>query len=150
VIKAWNGMVSKKIQWQTLTILFSSSKLVADLILKQIQDTPFKSAVAHVAELKDSFSGSLSVRLRSMDNLANYMAKSKSELKELIAAIVDDKFVDEYWKFFLHDAPENQLVRPDEYNYVRNFIQGPFWIALLLTKLGVPPPPTSVRKDYIT
>ena len=87
--------------------------------------------------------------LKAYDELANCLARERIELKELIDAMVKDENVDEFWEFWLKDVPENQLVRPDEYSYVRNFVHAPFWVALCLTRLGVAPPPVAVRYFFV-
>ncbi|OAJ41162.1 hypothetical protein BDEG_24803 [Batrachochytrium dendrobatidis JEL423] len=55
--------------------------------------------------------------------------------------------------YYLADVPENQLARPDDYNYSRNMIQSPFWVSLLFTKLSCAPPLLSTslgsRRDII-
>ena len=82
--------------------------------------------------------------IRDLDNLANGIMKCRGELKPVLDVLLNHEYTDEYWIFYATDTPENQLIRPDDYNYNHLFIHGPFWIALLLTKLHVPPPPLSV------
>ncbi|KAJ3041918.1 hypothetical protein HDV00_008427 [Rhizophlyctis rosea] len=109
--------------------------------LFQLSNTPFRSIVTPLGLVKDALSTSQMQVMKAYDDLANALARERIELKELIDATVVDANVDEFWNFYLHDVPENQLVRPDDYNYTRNFVHAPFWIALLLTKLTIPPPP---------
>jgi small nuclear ribonucleoprotein (snRNP)-like protein len=110
-----------------------------------LQNTSFKNLLIPLGAIRDSLGGPLLLTLKAYDELANSILKDRNEMKDLVDAMIHETAVDEYWNFFLEDAPENQLVKPDDYSYTRNFVHGPFWIALLLVKLGVPPPPLMVR-----
>ncbi|KAJ3055066.1 hypothetical protein HK097_011629 [Rhizophlyctis rosea] len=108
--------------------------------LFQLSTTPFRTIVTPLGLIKDALTSPQMVIMKAYDELANVLARERIELKELIDAMVKDENVDEFWDFWLRDVPENQLVRPDEYSYTRNFVQSPFWCALVLTRLGVAPP----------
>ncbi|KAI9106007.1 armadillo-type protein [Phlyctochytrium arcticum] len=108
--------------------------------LLQMSNSSFRSIITPLGAVKDALQSGPAQLLKAYDELANCILKERAELPELIAAVTMDATGDEFWGFFLEDAPENQLVRPDDYNYARNFVHAPFWVALLLTKLGAPPP----------
>ncbi|KAJ3090469.1 hypothetical protein HK102_003650 [Quaeritorhiza haematococci] len=89
---------------------------------------------------------------RVFDHLSKQLRDAPDFLTQLEALrdAMDAKspeLVDVFWQFFLADVPDNHLVRPDEYNYSRNFIHAPFWVALLMTKLKVPPPVVSLSDN---
>ncbi|KAJ1562765.1 hypothetical protein HK096_003735 [Nowakowskiella sp. JEL0078] len=119
------------------------SCLVIELIVKMIIDIQIGAFLLEYLEtLKSSLNKPYFFTIKAYDDLAFAIAKEKlGGLQDLVAAIALEENVDLFWEFFLSDVPENQLVRPDEYNYTRNFIHSPFWISLLLTKLNVHPPP---------
>ncbi|KAJ1568770.1 hypothetical protein HK405_014015 [Cladochytrium tenue] len=119
-----------------------SSMLAIDVLSKLLEDTPFRSVLVPLGLVHDSINGgTLERRLRAFDELANFLYKNKGDLQDLVSALGQKTTVEEFWIFFLKDTPENQLVRPDDYDFGRNFIHAPFWIALVLTKLSVGPPP---------
>ncbi|KAI8822501.1 armadillo-type protein [Fimicolochytrium jonesii] len=108
--------------------------------LFRLSDTDFRTIVTPLGAVKDALDESFPSLLKAFDSLAFAMARDRIEIKALIDATIADHNVDHFWDFFLGDVVDNQMVDPDDYNYGRNFIHGPFWIALLLTKLAVPPP----------
>ncbi|KAJ3213498.1 Jouberin [Dinochytrium kinnereticum] len=110
--------------------------------------TKFECLIIPLGILKDTLTRSLPIIIKGYDDLANFIEKNKLDLQDLIDSITHDANIDEFWNFYLEDAPENQLVRPDDYGYVRNFIHMPFWISILLTKLNVPPPPAAQYSDF--
>lgn len=57
----------------------------------------------------------------------------------------DESLSDVYWTFFLHDVPDTQLAKPDDYSYDRNYVVSPTWVSLLYSKLRVAPPPLRVQ-----
>jgi len=60
--------------------------------------------------------------------------------------ILFNEFVtDKFWEFFLKNCSDDQLIRPDEFNYSRFFIQTPFFITLLYSKFNIPPPALNVN-----
>ncbi|KAJ3339980.1 hypothetical protein HDU91_000920, partial [Kappamyces sp. JEL0680] len=79
--------------------------------------------------------------VRAYDAFATALAANKQDFRGIIEAMAVPIRVDECWAFFLNGVPENQLVRPEEYDYLRNFIHSPIWISLVYTKFTVPPPP---------
>ncbi|KND03924.1 uncharacterized protein SPPG_01373 [Spizellomyces punctatus DAOM BR117] len=115
------------------------AKKASDYLFR-LSDTHFGSIVTPLGAVRDAQGGPFPLLLKAYDELANVIARDRTEITELVDAITLDANVDEFWNFYLEDAPDNQLVRPDDYNYARNFVHTPFWISLLLTKLGVPPP----------
>ncbi|TPX59062.1 hypothetical protein PhCBS80983_g02729 [Powellomyces hirtus] len=115
------------------------AKKVLDLLF-QLSDAHFRVIVSPLGAVKDALDEPLMTSLKAMDDLAQAMARDRGDIKELVEAITLDANVDEFWDFYLSDAPDNQLVNPDDYNYARNFVHSPFWVSLLLTKLGVAPP----------
>ncbi|KAI8848354.1 armadillo-type protein [Chytridium lagenaria] len=117
--------------------------LAADNLCKMLSGSKFESLVIPLGIFRDTLTGPLPGVIKGYDDLANFIEKNRSDLEELVDAITHEANVDEFWSFFLEDAPDNQLVRPDDYSYVRNFIHMPFWISILLTKLSVPPPPAA-------
>ncbi|KAI9362464.1 armadillo-type protein [Zopfochytrium polystomum] len=128
-------------------------KVAVDILVELINGTPFKSVLVPLGLVRDAVGSPLQAKIRAYDDLANFIFKERVELKDLVAALSQETTVDEFWNFFLKDAPENQLVRPDDYNYGRNFIHGPFWISLLLSKLSIAPPPLlvldSTKRDTV-
>jgi hypothetical protein len=101
-----------------------------------------------VVKVKDSLSSKSHVFLDELDNLANGFLKAKVELGALMDHLTSPDLIDAFWEFFAADMPESQLVRIDDYDYNCVFVQSPFWTSLLLTKLGVPPPPVLVRHPF--
>lgn len=102
------------------------------------------SAMMFLGKIRDAIKGPAHVLIREMDAFANGIYKVRNEIKAFLEVLTAPGFVDEYWTFFAADTPESQLIRPDDYNFNAVFVHAPFWIALLLTKLSVPPPPFSV------
>ncbi|KAI9005894.1 armadillo-type protein [Gaertneriomyces semiglobifer] len=117
------------------------AKKVIDYIFG-LSDKSFPHIATPLGNVKDAQGGPFPLLLRAYDELAYSicMARERTEVGDLIKSITMEDKVDEFWNFFLQDAPDNQLVRPDDYNYARNFVHTPFWISLLLTKLEVLPP----------
>ncbi|KAJ3014030.1 hypothetical protein HKX48_005388 [Thoreauomyces humboldtii] len=109
-------------------------------LLFTLADTHFRVIVTPLGAVKDAIGESLSTMIKAMDELAQAITRDQTAIKDLIEAITLDANVDEFWDFYLKDTPDNQLVSPDDYNYARNFVHSPFWISLLLTKLGISPP----------
>lgn len=72
-------------------------------------------------------------------------AGSKSTLSlnsEMSQVMISTCLIDRFWEFFNHGCPLHFLPRPDDYDFSKNFIQTPYWVALFGTKLEIPPPPT--------
>lgn len=83
--------------------------------------------------------------IRLYDAAATYfVTTTEEELTPFLSTMQESRFSDSFWSFYLFDAPENELVRPDDYSYSRNFVQCPFWVSLLYCKMGVRPPPLGV------
>ncbi|RKO83110.1 hypothetical protein BDK51DRAFT_30371, partial [Blyttiomyces helicus] len=94
--------------------------------------------------VKDSLHLPLPTLLKTYDELATALAApipGSPSLATIVQAVGSEASADEFWNFFLADVPENQLVRPDDYPYWKNFVHAPFWVAIVLCKLGVLPPP---------
>jgi hypothetical protein len=87
--------------------------------------------------------------VRTFDYLATLMIMNKHDYRLIIEAMSHSSRVDESWQFFIQGVPENQLVRPEEYDYLRIHVQNPIWFALFYTKFGIPPPPIGedMRRD---
>ena len=103
------------------------------------------SCARSVNKVKESLKAPQSTLLAEWDNLANLIAKFKgSESRSLVEILTDPKLIDPVWDYFAADSAENQLIRPDDYNFNVTFVHSPLWIALLMTKLSVPPPPLVV------
>ncbi|KAJ3101339.1 hypothetical protein HDU97_001433 [Phlyctochytrium planicorne] len=117
------------------------AKKVIDYLCSLLQGTKFTSLIVPLGIMRDCLEGTISSVIKGYDDLANFMEKNRNDLEDLIATVTHESNIDEFWFFFLEDAPENQLVRPDDYSYIRNFIHMPFWISILMVKLSVPPPP---------
>lgn len=101
-----------------------------------------------VIKVKDSVLLKSHVLLDELDNLANGILKAKVELGALMDHLMSPDLIDAFWDFFAADMPESQLVRIDDYNYNCVFVHSPFWTSLLLTKIGVPPPPVLVSQLF--
>jgi hypothetical protein len=83
------------------------------------------------------------IKLDQLDRFAIALAKDSGKLVDALLKIPPNMslpLIDIFWKFYLYDAPDHFLVRPDDYNYNRNLIHQPFWISLLATRLEIPPP----------
>lgn len=127
---------------------------IINILISLFERSAFKTVIAPLVALRNTLGGSsIFITIRAFDDLANFVQKDRTELRDLVNGISQDSTVDEFWEFFLGDAPDNQLVRPDDYNYGRNFIHNPYWIAIMLTKISVPPPPLllgdTVRRDVM-
>ena len=105
---------------------------------------PLAPVKQFVIKVKDSVSLKPHVLLDELDNLANGILKAKVELGSLTDHLMSPDLIDSFWDFFAADMPESQLVRIDDYDYNCVFVHSPFWTSLLLTKIGVPPPPVLV------
>ena len=84
--------------------------------------------------------------IKAYDNLANAIHINQNNCKNITNILFDDYFTDKFWDFFLENCSDDQLVKPDEYNYSKFFIQTPFFISLLYSKFSVPPPALNVCK----
>ncbi|KAJ3269686.1 hypothetical protein HDV01_001114 [Terramyces sp. JEL0728] len=105
-----------------------------------------------LGKLRDSVGVSPLQQMRLYDQLTTSMAVNKVDLRALIDAIASPARVDKFWGFYLASVPDNQLARPEEYNYDLNNIHNPLWVALLYTKFSIPPPPlgdAGARRDVI-
>jgi hypothetical protein len=96
--------------------------------------------LSQLGKVKDSATVSALSQMRYYDQLCTVLAVNKVDLRAMIDAMLLPARADAWWEFFLSGVPENQLARPEEYNFNRNLIHSPAWIALLLTKFNVPPP----------
>ncbi|KAJ3084110.1 hypothetical protein HDU99_003321 [Rhizoclosmatium hyalinum] len=124
----------------------------ADLILKQIEKVPnVNQLMVPLGLLKDSFGGPLIYTIKAYDDLANAILKDKPKLQELIDSLTAEGTVDTFWFFFLDGVADSQLVKPDDYDYTKNFIHSPFWISILLAKLSMTPPALTAdeRRDVM-
>ncbi|KAI8922787.1 armadillo-type protein [Entophlyctis helioformis] len=126
----------------------------AQAVLDQIQhlgSQTISQIFVQLAGVRDALDGPIVSRVKAYDQLATALALHKTDHRPLVDAILLYERVDEFWRFFLDDVPENQLANPDDYNYSRNFVQNPFWVSILLTKFSCSPPPLSldpgVRRD---
>ncbi|KAJ3352902.1 hypothetical protein HDU83_007559 [Entophlyctis luteolus] len=118
---------------------------IIEMILVQIDNVAgLKELMVPLGLVKDSIGGSVINTVKAFDNLANSILKDKPKLHELIDALTIESTVDKFWNFFLNGVTDSQMVKPDDYDYTRNFIHEPFWIAIILTKLSMTPPPISV------
>ncbi|KAJ3318939.1 hypothetical protein HDV06_006928 [Boothiomyces sp. JEL0866] len=105
-----------------------------------------------LGKIRDSVGVSPLAQMRLYDQLSTAMAVNKVDLRALIDAIAAPARVDKIWAFYLASVPDNQLARPEEYNFDLNNIHNPIWVALLYTKFSIPPPPlgdASARRDVI-
>jgi hypothetical protein len=118
------------------------SIILDQLIL--IGSSALGSVTGYLGKLRSAPKNSSFDQLRIYDTLSAYLLTSKLELRNIIDIVFSHARVDEVWAFYLHRVPENQLVRPEEYNYNLNRIQNPMWPALLFSKFSVPPPPLGV------
>lgn len=102
-----------------------------------------------LTSLKESTYKNLLIQIKAYDSLSTALAVNKIELRAIIEPLLGVERTDVFWNFFLHDIQENQLARSDEYDYSRNYIVNPFWIALLGTKFNIIPPPSDLtqRRD---
>ncbi|TPX30748.1 hypothetical protein SmJEL517_g05768 [Synchytrium microbalum] len=161
--KVYNVLSQCATLWETgseritaIAILFLSLGDGSLECVKQISNylTTFEPVIpASVLELvkllpKASESGLRAV-LKVYDDIANKICNVQTSCAPLVEVITADESVDRFWEFFLSDVPENQLVRPDDYSYTRNFVQAPFWISLLLCKFRLPPPPASTSGEVV-
>lgn len=80
-------------------------------------------------------------RIKAYDALAVSLAMQKVELRPLVDALLVSDCTDAYWNFFHANVQENQLARVDIYESGINYIQTPFWVALLCTKFNIAPVP---------
>jgi hypothetical protein len=89
--------------------------------------------------------------MKLYDQLITALAVAKLEMKSLVETFSIPYRVDSFWQYFMHKVPENQLVRPEEYDYTRNYVHNPIFSALLFTKFSVPPPPLGdgTRRDQV-
>lgn len=97
-----------------------------------------------LGNLRDSVHLPKEKLMREYDQLCTTIATNKAELRASVEAACIPARIDTFWYFFLEGVAENQLARPEEYNYQKNLVHNPVWIALFCTKLNVPPPPVGV------
>ncbi|ORY35099.1 hypothetical protein LY90DRAFT_704931 [Neocallimastix californiae] len=114
---------------------------ICDSIIKLSYNTVLQELVPNVKEIKDTLEKKLLEDLiKAYDNLANAIHINQNNCKNITNILFDDYFTDKFWDFFLENCSDDQLVKPDEYNYSKFFIQTPFFISLLYSKFSVPPP----------
>ncbi|EGF80415.1 hypothetical protein BATDEDRAFT_24972 [Batrachochytrium dendrobatidis JAM81] len=128
----------------------------AQTVISKIHQLGNQSLVqiqSQLNQMNESLQGTLQIKIRAYDQLATSLAIHKTDYRSLIDAMLLHERIDEFWQYYLADVPENQLARPDDYNYSRNMIQSPFWVSLLFTKLSCAPPLLSTslgsRRDII-
>ncbi|KAJ3064614.1 hypothetical protein HDU98_011984, partial [Podochytrium sp. JEL0797] len=124
------------------------ARKICDHILKQIEKVPgIKELMVPLGFVKDSFGGPPAKTIKAFDDLANSILKDRPKLQELIDALMMESTVDTFWFFYLEGVTDSQLVKPDEYDYTKNFIHSPFWISILLSKLSMTPPPLTTNEN---
>lgn len=105
-----------------------------------ISKTSYSELFSHLVKLKELSSLPKYTLLSNFEEIASVFVSSKSLLKPLIEAITAEVITDTFYSYYLGDVADNTLARPDEYSYSRNFVQAPFWISILYSKLAVCPP----------
>lgn len=118
-------------------------KSLVDLI-NVIGGTLFNSILVPLGNIRDAVSATKVELTRAYDQLCTAIANHESELRGAIDAAAQPTRIDVFWNFFLEKVPDNQLPRPEEYNFNKNFVHDPIWISLFCTKLSLPPPPFGV------
>ena len=98
------------------------------------------NAIAHLGRIKESLNEDPMVIFEKLIAFANVL-----QSKDLLDSIILPRIIDEYWKFFSADTPDNQIISPDDYNFSPTFIHCPYWIAIICSKLNLHPPPFAVR-----
>ena len=125
------------------TRLISVKKVIDNLLSTQNSST--KQLFGPLEKLREVISSRSLLRIvKCYDEVASTIIEHKEDFASLVGAIRQEEIVDQFWSFFLHDVPENQLARPDDYSYARLFVHSPFWVSLLLSKIGMPPPSIQV------
>ena len=124
---------------QTGKISSFSIRLIIDQIFI-LGGSTITSISTQLTALREATMKSMLALTKAYDSLCTSIAVHKSEIRPIIDALINNERPDKYWSFFLGDVQENQLARPDDYNYFRNFTQSPFWISLLCTKFNILPP----------
>ncbi|KAI8904746.1 armadillo-type protein [Gorgonomyces haynaldii] len=102
--------------------------------------------------LREATSKSALTLIKAYDNLCIALAVHKPEMRALVDALCNTERADKFWSYYLEDVQENQLAKPDEYDYSRNYVQAPYWISLLCTKFNILPPPpqgSEFRRDQV-
>eukprot|EP00833_Pecoramyces_ruminatium_P009167 jgi/Orpsp1_1/1183199/evm.model.c7180000084240.1 len=114
---------------------------VLDSIIKLSYNTVLQDLTPNLKEIKDTLEKKNSEDLiKAYDNLANAIHINQNNCKVLTTILFENYITDKFWDFFLENCPDDQLIRPDEFNYSRFFIQLPFFISLLYSKFSIPPP----------
>jgi hypothetical protein len=121
----------------------NDSKNVKSLVelINLMGGTLFNSISVSLGNIRDTVTTTKVELIRAYDQLCTAIAINKSELRGAIDAATLPARIDAFWDFFSEHVPDNQLARPEEYNFNKNFVHDPIWISLLCTKLSVPPPP---------
>ncbi|KAJ3242402.1 hypothetical protein HDU78_001407 [Chytriomyces hyalinus] len=120
------------------------ARKVISHICSQIEKVAaMKELLIPLGLVKDSLSKSIVHTIKAYDDLANAILKDKSKLTDLLESMTLETNADAFWGFYLEGVTDSQLVRPDDYDYTRNFIHAPFWISIVLTKLSMTPPPVT-------
>jgi hypothetical protein len=113
-------------------------------VIRQIKSVGSKyiSVIAGpLEELSKPSNENLLTQIGNLDDLATAMAVNKLDLRLILDLVFQNEKTDYFWDYFLADVQENQLARPGDYDYSRNYTHSPFWIAILFTKFNILPPP---------
>jgi hypothetical protein len=102
--------------------------------------SPFGFMTNHIKAVKAAGQEPISSQLHNFDCLGELIWANKSVAKPLVDGLQQEIICDKMWNYFLLNVSDTTLVRPDEYNYNRNFVHAPIWTALLYTKIGAFPP----------
>ena len=153
--EAWRALGNTNAVLAQLLICFGddnprNSNMVIDQLLN-LGTVALGPVAGFLAKLRDHPKKSCFDQVRMYESFSSFLLLNKLDLRPIIEVVISGAKVDEVWAFYLSGVPENQLVRPEEYNYSRNSIHNPMWASLLYSKFSIPPPPLGegVRRDTI-
>jgi hypothetical protein len=118
-----------------------------------------ESAMSSILPLLDEAEAAFKERnifsvVKKFDQLATFMTENPATFEPLISLMKkippenglggrlnnDIYYIEHYWKHYIVESIDNQISNPDNYPFQKVFIQAPFWICLLMTKLDILPP----------
>ncbi|ORX46647.1 hypothetical protein BCR36DRAFT_356717 [Piromyces finnis] len=146
---SYNIWKNQNLKYKAIGILYSAigdrneqnAITVLDMIIKLSYNTVLQDLIPQLKEIKSVLENrNMDELIFSYDNLVNAILTNQNNFQNLTNILFEDFITDKFWDFFLENCPEDQLIRPDEYNYSNFFIQTPFFISILYSKFNIPPP----------
>ncbi|ORX86881.1 hypothetical protein BCR32DRAFT_289679 [Anaeromyces robustus] len=156
---SYNIWKNQELKFQTMSILYSSigdakeknAILVLNIIIKLSYNSVLQELIPNLKDIKSALEKNNNeelilqypfyiLNLKNIINKSNAIQINQNNYQDLINILFEDFMTDKFWEYFLENCSDGQLVKPDEFNYSRFFIQTPFFISILYSKFNIPPP----------